>query len=162
MGTFSGYPRLGVFSSLVSQIAWIMILISIVWLVSEIRVQMALSQQQAALVVVEPITNATSPSIEVATCPACPSCATCPPEVIKTVTLPCNKSTCPECPPKPKKFNYDDVECYRFAYKNSTPIDFLEELSVSPRAPTKGNTIFFVETSYANKTKNGTVYLDSR
>lgn len=57
------------------------------------------------------------------------------------------------------KFNYDDVECYKFAYNNDTAIQFLDDFMDAARKPINGNSIFFTETSCAG---NGIVQLHPR
>lgn len=157
MGTVSGYPRLNVFRNLTAQIACLVIVICAMWFVSEIRVKMVLTQYQKDI---EPIMkNMTESCDKNTTCPMCSTCPTSPPAIAKNGTSSSDKETCPKCPPEPKKFDYKEVECYKFANNNSTPISFLEELTESPKQPAKGNTIFFTETSCVN---NGTIYLDPR
>lgn len=145
IGLLSAYQRFGVFSISATRILWIWIFVLCLWILFEVRLRMAIAQYTQ-----QPIPNTETK------CVTCPPIPTCPP---KTITLPCDNSTCPKCPPVPKKFNYDDVECYRFANKNSTPILFFEQLTSSSRQPTIENTIFFTETSCA---KNGIANLDPR
>lgn len=50
----------------------------------------------------------------------------------------------------PSKFNYDAVECYRFAHKNTTPITFFADIMDTSHALETGRVIFFTETSCAD------------
>lgn len=48
---------------------------------------------------------------------------------------------------KPSGFILENVECYKFSHKNTTPIKFLDDIMDSPRKPTNGKSIFFIEAS---------------
>lgn len=69
-----------------------------------------------------------------------------PPQVLKCP--PVKTTPLPVCPVK--KFNFNDNQCFRFPHgMNTTVIDLFEDIMDSPKKPTKGNSIFFVETSCA-------------
>lgn len=146
----SEFPHPRVFQRFNTRVTWMVSFVFAVWFVSEIRVKMALSKCRKEL---------EENAIRKTTSASCPICVMHPPPIVETVTPSGNNITCPTFAPESKKFDYADVECYRFASKNSSSIEFLEELTQSSRQPTKGNTIFFTETSCAG---NGTVHLEPR
>lgn len=70
------------------------------------------------------------------------------------------KEDSPDCPnTEPKKFKYENFECYQFPKNVTTPIKLLEDVTDSARKPRKGKTMFFIETSCS---KNGLINLNSR